>query len=509
MTATISEPKKIKNKKLMSPNTNYSESNTAPLLEAVAGGGDGKGRCNERWQQLLRWLREAVDVEEARRQVLFSLPLILTDGCYYLIPLVSVMFAGHLGELELAGATLANSWSTVTGLAFVIGLSGALETLCGQGFGAELYRMLGIYLQSSSIITIFFSIIIALIWWYTEPILTLLHQSYQISKTTALYMKYFMPGIFAFGLLQNILRFLQTQSVVFPLVICSLIPLVLHIAITYGLIYLTGLGYKGAPLAASITLWISVIMLGGHVSWAKKFEHTWTGLSKESFLYVFTNLKLALPSAAMVCLECWAFEILVLLAGLMPEAETTTSLVAMCVNTEAIAYMFTYGLSAAASTRVSNELGAGNPEQAKHAMGVTIKLSLLLAFLVVVALGFGHKAWASFFSNSPNIISEFSSMTPLLAISIFLDSIQGVLSGVMRGCGCQHLAMYTNLGTFYGIGMPIAWLLGFRFKMYAKGLWIGLICGLSCQAATLLLITYMQRWTKLELSVKEAKESLV
>ncbi|PQM33638.1 protein DETOXIFICATION 19-like [Prunus yedoensis var. nudiflora] len=45
--------------------------------------------------------------------------MILTNVCYYTIPLISVMFAGHLGELELAGATLANSWATVTGFALM------------------------------------------------------------------------------------------------------------------------------------------------------------------------------------------------------------------------------------------------------------------------------------------------------------------------------------------------------------------------------------------------------
>lgn len=64
------------------------------------------------------WWNKVVDMKEAKNQVLFSLPMILTNVCYYMIPLAtSVMFAGHLGELELAGATLANSWATVTGFA--------------------------------------------------------------------------------------------------------------------------------------------------------------------------------------------------------------------------------------------------------------------------------------------------------------------------------------------------------------------------------------------------------
>ncbi|KAI9186528.1 hypothetical protein LWI28_018178 [Acer negundo] len=421
------------------------------------GGGDGGW-----WRKVL-----VFDVEEAKNQVLFSLPMILTNVFYYSIPLVSVMFAGHLGQLQLAGATLANSWATVTGFAFMIGLSGALETLCGQGFGAKEYRML------------------------------------------ALYMRYLIPGLFAYGVIQNILRFLQTQSIVMPLVLLSALPMALHFGIVYALVHLTSLGFKGAPLAASVSLWISMLLLALYVICSKTFEPTWQGFSSESFSFILSNLKLALPSAAMVCLEYWAFEILVFLAGLMPNAELTTSLIAICVNTETIAYMITYGFSAAASTRVSNELGSGNLDRAKSAMLVTLKLSVLLALTFVLALAFGHNIWAGFFSDSAEIIEKFASLTPFLAISITFDSVQGVLSGVVRGCGWQHLAVYANLATFYCIGMPIAGFLGFKLNLQAKGLWTGLICGLSMQASTLLLITLCRNWSKIDIPVNTEQETLV
>ena len=82
------------------------------------------------------------------------------------------------------------------------------------------------------------------------------------------------------------------------------------------------------------------------------------------------------------------------------------------------------------STRVSNELGAGNPEGAKHAMNVTVKLSFLLSFCFALALGFGHDIWIQLFSDSSKIKDEFTSVTPLLAISIVLDAVQGVMQGL-------------------------------------------------------------------------------
>ncbi|PWA42357.1 MATE efflux family protein [Artemisia annua] len=71
------------------------------------------------------------------------------------------------------------------------------------------------------------------------------------------------------------------------------------------------------------------------------------------------------------------------------------------VNTEAITYMCTYGHSATTSTRVSNELGAKNINEAKHAMGVTLKLSVILALAIILALGFGHNIWYGFLVTVP------------------------------------------------------------------------------------------------------------
>ncbi|KAK8983481.1 hypothetical protein V6N11_073890 [Hibiscus sabdariffa] len=474
----------------------------SPLNVEAANGCTSPGTSGRCWNKVM-------DFGEAKIQVSFAVPVVLSNVFYFSITMVSVMFAGHLGEVELAASTLANSWATVTGFAFMIGLSGALETLCGQGFGAGMYKMLGIYLQASCIISFFFSLIISILWFYTEPILVLLHQDHEISRNAALYMKYLIPGLFAFGFLQNILRFLQTQSIVKPLVLFSAIPLGIHFGIVYSLVNKTSLGFKGAPMAASISIWISLILLAMYVVFANKFNSTWQGLSSESFRYIIRNLKLALPSAAMYCLEGWAFEILVFLAGLMPNPEITTSLIAICVNTETIAYMITYGLSAAASTRVSNELGAGNPNKAKHAMTVTLKLSVLLALVEALMLAFGHGVWAGFFSNSHSIIMKFAGMTPLLIVSIAIDSIQGVLSGAARGCGWQNLAVLANLGTFYFIGMPIAAVLGFKSELYVKGLWIGLICGLSCQACTLVLIIFYKKWTKINLSAENNEAQAV
>ncbi|KAF7140677.1 hypothetical protein RHSIM_Rhsim06G0199900 [Rhododendron simsii] len=61
-----------------------------------------------------------VDLEEAKNQFLYLLPVIITNASYYLIPIVAFVFVGHLGGLELVGWILAVSWASVTSFAFMV-----------------------------------------------------------------------------------------------------------------------------------------------------------------------------------------------------------------------------------------------------------------------------------------------------------------------------------------------------------------------------------------------------
>jgi len=117
---------------------------------------------------------------------------------------------------------------------------------------------------------------------------------------------------------------------------------------------------------------------------------------------------------------------------------------------------------------VSNELGARNIANAKKALTVSLALSLMLGVVFLLLLGLGHELWARLFSSSKAVVSAFASMTPLLIGSVVLDSTQGVLSGVARGCGWQHLAAWTNLVAFYVIGLPLAILFGFTLGFQTK-----------------------------------------
>lgn len=209
---------------------------------------------------------------------------------------------------------------------------------------------------------------------------------------------------------------------------------------------------------------------------------------------MLTFVRLAIPSAVMVCLEMWSFELMVLLSGLLPNPELETSVLSISLNTAATVWMIPFGLSCAVSTRVSNELGAGDPETARLAVGVVFVMAITEGILVGSVLILIRNVWGYAYSDEVEVIRYVAIMMPILAVSNFLDGLQCVLSGTARGCGWQKIGAYINLGSYYLVGIPAAVLLAFVFKIGGKGLWLGIICALVVQVLSLLTVTIRTNW---------------
>jgi MATE family multidrug resistance protein len=100
------------------------------------------------------------------------------------------------------------------------------------------------------------------------------------------------------------------------------------------------------------------------------------------------------------------------------------------LNTAALAYMIPFGVSAAVSTRVSNELGAGQPDVAKFSVKIGLGLSSIQALIIASTQLILRNLWGNIFSSSDEVVDYVAKMMPLLAITSFMDGIQGVLSGM-------------------------------------------------------------------------------
>ncbi|GAU12837.1 hypothetical protein TSUD_73240 [Trifolium subterraneum] len=407
-------------------------------------------------------------IAEVKGQLWLALPLTLVGVLQYILQSISIMFVGHLGTLPLSGASMTNSFASATGFTLLMGICSALETFCGQSNGAGKYHMLGIHVQRCMVVVSVVSVFIAIVWGNTESILVAMHQDKGIAKEAGLYAFYLIPSLFAYGLLQCIVKFLQTQSIVLPMVATSCIAALLHTILCWVLIFKVKFGSRGAALSTSICYWANVLLISLYVKFSSSCNQTWTGFSRTALCNIFDFLRLALPSTLMICL-----------------------------NTFGLAWMIPFGCSAAISIRVSNELGGGNPQGASLAVRMGLSTVLIEALLIVLGMVLARNGWGHLYSDDKHVIKYVSAMMPVLAVSSFLDAIQSALSGVLAGCGRQNIGAYVNLGSFYIVGVPCAVILAFLVHMDAMGLWLGIISAFVVQTLLYITFTVRSNWEEL------------
>lgn len=458
-------------------------------------GGDLERILSDTEKPLLQRLRLATWIE---LKLLFYLaaPAVAVYMINYFMSMSTQIISGHLGNLELAAASLGNTGIQIFAYGLMLGMGSAVETLCGQAFGAHKYEMLGIYFQRSTVLLTLTGILLAVIYVFSKPILIFLGQSPEIASAAAIFVYGLIPQIFAYAVNFPIQKFMQSQSIVAPSAYISAATLVVHILVSWIAVYKIGLGLLGASLVLSISWWVIVIGQFVYIVKSESCKETWKGFSLQAFTGLWEFFKLSAASAVMLCLETWYFQILVLLAGLLPNPELALDALSICTTISGWVFMIAVGFNAAASVRVSNELGAAHPKSAAFSVVVVNTISFIISLIAAVAVLALRHVMSYAFTEGEVVAEAVSDLSPLLALTLALNGIQPVLSGVAVGCGWQTFVAYVNVGCYYIVGIPLGALLGFYFKLGAKGIWSGMIGGTVMQTIILLWVTIRTDWNK-------------
>ncbi|XP_027362833.1 protein DETOXIFICATION 29-like [Abrus precatorius] len=385
----------------------------------------------------------------------------------------------------------------------MLGMGSALETLCGQAFGAGRVDMLGIYMQRSWVIVIATALLLSLLYVFAKQILTAIGQTAAIAEAAGVFAVWMIPQLFAYAVNFPIQKFLQAQSKIMAMAWISSVALVLHTVFSWLLMLKLGLGLVGAAVVLNSSWWFIVVAQLVYI-FSGTCGLAWTGLSFEAFRNLWAFVRLSLASAVMFCLEIWYFMALILFAGYLKNAEVSVDALSICMNILGLAVMIAFGLNAGVSVRVSNELGAGHPRNAKFSLVVAVTTSTVIGLLLSLILIIFRNQYPSLFSTSSQVKKLVVELTPMLALCILINSVQPVLSGVAIGAGWQIAVAYINIACYYLFGVPLGLILGFKFDLGVMGIWSGMMSGTVVQTCVLLFMIYRTNWNT-EASLAEAR----
>ncbi|CDY70471.1 BnaCnng68540D [Brassica napus] len=246
-------------------------------------------------------------------------PAMFTRITTYSTLVITQAFAGHLGDLELAAISIV--YNVVVGFNFglFLGMASALETLCGQAFGAKKYHMLGVYMQRSWIVLFFCCILLLPTYLFTTPVLKLLGQPDDIAELSGVVSVWVIPLHFAFCLSFPLQRFLQCQLKSHVPAFGAGVGLVVHFLVCWLFVDGLKLGAVGTMATVSISWWVNILILLAY-SVCGGCPLTWTGFSSEAFTGLWEFVKLSASSGVMLCLENWYYRILIIMTGNLQNA---------------------------------------------------------------------------------------------------------------------------------------------------------------------------------------------
>ncbi|XP_023552698.1 protein DETOXIFICATION 27-like [Cucurbita pepo subsp. pepo] len=423
-------------------------------------------------------------------------PAIFSRLASYSMLVITQAFAGHLGDLELAAMSIANNVIVGFDFGLLLGMASALETLCGQAYGAKKFHMLGIYMQRSWIVLFICSVLILPIYLFATPALLLLGQPPDLAELAGKVAALLVPLHFSFAIQFPVQRFLQSQLKTAVIAYVSLVALVVHVLVSWLLVYNLELGLVGTAITTNISWWVLVLGLFFYAV-CGGCPLTWAGFSVEAFSGLWEFVKLSAASGIMLCLENWYYRILIVMTGNLENAKLAVDALSVCMTINGWEMMIPFAFFAGSGVRVANELGAGNGKGARFATMVAVGTSVVIGlFFWIIIMKFDTQI-ALIFTSSQVVLKEVNKLSILLAFTILLNSVQPVLSGVAVGSGWQSYVAYVNLGCYYLIGLPLGIVMGWGFNQGVMGIWAGMIFGgTAIQTLVLCIMTIQCDWDR-------------
>uniref|UniRef100_K3WXD6 Uncharacterized protein n=1 Tax=Globisporangium ultimum (strain ATCC 200006 / CBS 805.95 / DAOM BR144) TaxID=431595 RepID=K3WXD6_GLOUD len=446
--------------------------------------------------------------DEFRKLMTLVFPVVATYVLEYLPGMVCIMLVGHIDSPHskeyVDAATMSTMFTNVSALSIGFGLSSALDTLCSQAYGAGRLKKIGIYLQSAMIVVGSCLLPIFLLNWHSGYFLLIMGQDAEVARYSGEFSRYTMWGIPFLFVYEMCRKLMQAQNITKPLVIIMVCGNLVNVISGYYLTYHTSLGFHGAALSRTLGYVTLPVLLIPYFIMSPSYKQWWPGWNlKEAWSHVGLFLRLGIPGLLMMAMEWWAYEILGVMAGLLPDGVVSISAHAVLMNVASSLYMFYLGIAVSGNIRVGNSLGANLPKKARMISRITLSICFSLSVILASLVAVYRYEIPKLLMNDPEAIERAAQCLLVMVPYEVVDALNCVIQGIYRGTGRQNMAAKTNAIAFYIVGVPLAGVLAFHFNFGVEGLWIGFMSGIITAFSVCSTILYHSSWQQM---AKEAQE---
>jgi MATE family multidrug resistance protein len=434
--------------------------------------------------------------DELRPMLRLAAPLVMAEIGWMFMGIVDTIMLGRLPNSAVAiGASSLGSTLFHTISIFGGGLFLGLDTLVSQAFGRGDLATANRSLINAVYLQLMIAPVLMALGWLWPPLLRHMGIQNEIMRAMVPFLNALNWGMLPLLSYFVLRRYLQAVNVVKPVMFALISANIVNALFNWIFIF----GHWGSPafgIAGSgwstclARIYMALVLLGTLLYYDRKHRFgLLTAGRKLEFKLIANLLALGLPAASQILLEIGVFAVVAALCAKLGPVPLAGHQIALTMA--ALAYMVPLGISSAAAVRVGNAIGRGNLHSARHAGWAAILLGA--AFMSCAAAIFlaVPRQIARIFTPDPVVIHMGAALLLIAAAFALFDGLQTVATGALRGAGDTCNPMLATLVAYWLIGLPVGWVLCFRFGWGAQGLWTGL-----CLALILIGIFLLWVWNE-------------
>lgn len=416
-------------------------------------------------------------------------PLIGGQLAYVGLNVLDTLMAGKLGAQALGAVAVgASAWQLVN--VVVAGTLHGVTPIVAHLFGEGRYSKVGSSLRQALWLgQVLAAGAIAFLLFGAPGLLRFLKVDPVLIPTAEGYLRALTWGVPAVALFYTLRFASEGVGAVRPTLIFAVVALpanaLLNWTLMFGKFGLPALGAVGTGYATAAVWWLQALGLLLYMVLHRRYRD-YRLFSRFEWPHreaIAPIVRVGAPIGAAWFMEVSLFCLSGIMIGALGSEVVAGHQIAL--NVASLTFMIPFGIAMATTVRVGQALGAGHRASAARAAWSGIVTALAVQALAGGMMLLFPQFIAGLYTGEPRVQNMAVALLFLAAIFQLSDGIQAAAAGALRGYKDTRAVMWITLLSYWAIGMPLAYYLGFTLGLGARGFWIGFIGGLTVAAALL------------------------
>ena len=385
-----------------------------------------------------------------KQVILFSLPLMLGNVFQMLYNTVdSIVVGNYVGKEALAAV---GSTTIIVNMLvmFFNGFSVGASVVIGQSFGARNEKKLHTAVETTMLMTFIACILFTMIGVFgVKPMLRFMDTPDDVFSDATTYLTiYFLglSGLLIYNMGSGILRAVgdSTRPLLF-LILTSVLNTVLDLVFVIWL----KLGIAGVSIATIISQAVSAVLILVLLTRSKEiYRLSWKDLRIDKFI-LKQIFGVGLPAGIQSVIT--AFSNIFVQSYVNYFGSTVMAGWSSYNKLDSFIMLPMQSMAMAATTFVSQNIGAGKDDRAKRGTMTTILMSLTVTAVISVILVIFAESAVRLFSKDQDVIDAGALFIHTNTFFLLLNCVNHVLASALRGRGDSRGPMIIMLVAFVGI----------------------------------------------------------